>query len=510
MRRAGQRDRRRKRATASLGKYDSAFAHSLSNAGPFVISERDTVAIANCIDPSICCPVAYLRVFHCQSCSDRDAQSHAHANEFARCSAKPDEETEAVNLIIREAVEADLPAIIDIYNATVPTRMVTAELEPTTAEARLLWFRAHSPQEYPFWVAESDGRVIGWLDFKKFLPRSAYRGTAEISVYVDEQFRRRGVGQRLLEKAMARAASLGITALVGLIFGHNEPSLKLFARFGFERWGFLPGIAQLDGVKRDLVVMGQHCPRRVTQTILSASSSSQARLPASPITGTPAQLSDCLNLMQTLMCHRQKPIHSTLLKIRDKYSMLHLDVLLLIYHFAKICSGSILEIGAFVGGATIAAAFGLREAGRQKKLIAIEPGGSVKHKRLGTCNIWRDLERNLARHRVSEMITLIKGRSFDPETISAVHRALGSDEISLLILDADAGKRRDIECYRDKLAEGCWMVIDDYSGADSNVKSAPSRADVDALVAAGALEPLGFYGWSTWVGRWRGCAAQNR
>jgi L-amino acid N-acyltransferase YncA/predicted O-methyltransferase YrrM len=415
-----------------------------------------------------------------------------------------------VNLIIRDAVEGDLPAIIEIYNATVPTRMVTAELEPTTVEARLPWFREHSSKQYPFWVAECDGRVIGWLDFKKFLPRSAYRGAAEISIYVDEQFRRRGVGQRLLEKAIARAPSLGISALVGLIFGHNEPSLKLFARFGFERWGFLPGIAQLDGVKRDLVVMGQHCCGRVTQTILSASSNSQAKLSASRITDTPAQLSDCLNLMQTLMHYRQKPIHSTLLKIRDKYSMLHLDVLLLIYHFAKICSGSILEIGAFVGGATISAAFGVRDSGQQKKLIAIEPGGRVKHKRLGTRNILRDLERNLARQRVSEMITLIKGRSFDSETISVVHQALGSDEIGLLILDADSGKRRDIECYRDKLSEGCWMIIDDYSRADSNVKSAPSREDVDALVAAGALELLGFYGWSTWVGRWRGRAVRNR
>ena len=413
-------------------------------------------------------------------------------------------------MIIRDAVEADLPAIIDIYNATVPTRMVTAELEPTTVEARLPWFREHSLHEYPFWVAESEGRVIGWLDFKKFLPRCAYRGTAEISVYVHEKFRRRGIGQRLLEEAMAHAPSLGITALVGLIFGHNDPSLKLFQRFGFERWGFFPAVAQLDGVKRDLVVMGQHCPGRVTQAILSASSNSQARLPGSPITDTRSQLSDCLNLMQTLMHYRKEPIHAALLKMRDKYSMLHLDVLLLIYHFAKICSGSILEIGAFVGGATIAAAFGVRDAGRKKKLIAIEPGGSVKHKRLGTRNILRDLKRNLARHHVSDMVTLVKGRSFDPETISAVHQALRSDEIGLLVLDADACKRRDIECYRDKLADGCWMIIDDYSGADSNVKSAPSRADVDALVAAGALDPLGFYGWSTWVGRWRGRAAQNR
>ena len=415
-------------------------------------------------------------------------------------------------MIIRDAVEADLPAIIEIYNATVPTRMVTAELEPTTVEARLPWFRDHSPDEYPFWVAESDGRVIGWLDFKKLLPRCAYRATAEISVYVHENFRRHGVGQRLLEEAIARAPSLGITVLVGLIFGHNEPSLKLFQRFGFERWGFFPGVAQLNGVKRDLVVVGLHCGKSCSHgpagPPVSVETMRHVDAPSSFAElwrDTQARgYNDCLNLMQTLMHYRQEPIHSVLLKIRDKYSMLHLDVLILIYHFSKICSGAILEIGAFVGGATIAAAFGVRDSGLQKKLIAIEPGGSVKHKRLGTRNILRDLERNLARQCVSKMVTLIKGRSFDPQTISAVHQALGSDEIGLLILDADAGKRRDIECYRDKLAEGCWMVIDDYAGADSNVKSAPSRADVDALVASGALEPLGFYGWSTWVGRWRG------
>ena len=70
--------------------------------------------------------------------------------------------------------------------------------------------------------------------------------------------------------------------------------------------------------------------------------------------------------------------------------------------------------------------------------------------------------------------------------------------------DADAAKRRDVDCYRDKFAEGSWMVIDDIYGADANEKITPSRADVDALVAEGLLQPLGFYGWSTWIGRWRG------
>ena len=233
------------------------------------------------------------------------------------------------------------------------------------------------------------------------------------------------------------------------------------------------------------------------------SQQTQAVNPTKPIARA-ASDKECLDLMHSLMAYRHEAIHSELMKIRDNYSMLHLDVLILIYHFAKFCSDAILEIGAFVGGATIAAAFGVRDSGQRKKLIVIEPGGSVKHKRLGTRNILRDLERNLAREHVANMVTLIKGQSFRPETISAVRQGLGSDQVGLLILDADAAKRRDIDCYRDKFAEGCWMVIDDIYGANANEKITLSRADVDALVKEGLLEPLGFYGWSTWVGRWCG------
>src|SRR5499427_6894246 len=184
---------------------------------------------------------------------------------------------------------------------------------------------------------------------------------------------------------------------------------------------------------------------------------------------------ECLDLMHRLMAYRHQPIHSKLMKVRDKYSMLHLDVLILVYHFARLCSGAILEIGAFVGGATIAAALGVRDSHQEKKLISVEPGGSVKHKRLGTRNILRDLERNLIRERVTDFVTLIKGQSFKPETVSAVRQVLGSDQIGLLILDADAAKRRDIDCYRDKFAAECWIVIDDYYGADCNEKITTTR-----------------------------------
>jgi L-amino acid N-acyltransferase YncA len=163
---------------------------------------------------------------------------------------------------IRDAVEADLPAIIDIYNAAVATRVSTAQLEPVTIEERRDWLREHSPERHPFWVLEKDGEVAGWLSFKSFLPRCAYRGTIELSVYVDERFRRRGIARKLLEAAIARAPALGINAMVGLIFAHNEASLKLFTRLGFERWGLLPRVAQLDSAERDLVVVGRHCATR--------------------------------------------------------------------------------------------------------------------------------------------------------------------------------------------------------------------------------------------------------
>jgi phosphinothricin acetyltransferase len=103
-----------------------------------------------------------------------------------------------------------------------------------------------------------NGEVAGWLTFKSFLPRSAYRGTAELSVYVHEEFRRRGVARHLLQEAIRRAPKLQISALVGLIFAHNTPSIRLFEQLRFSRWGSLPRIARVDEVERDLTIMGRH------------------------------------------------------------------------------------------------------------------------------------------------------------------------------------------------------------------------------------------------------------
>ena len=163
-------------------------------------------------------------------------------------------------MIVRDALEADLPAIVEIYNAAIQGRISTAQLDAVSVEERWPWFRDHSPESHPLWVAEIDGQLAGWLSFHPFITRCAYRATAEISVYVSEKLRRRGIGQALLKKAIAHGSRLKLTALVGCIFGHNEPSLRLFERMEFERWGFLPRIARVDGVERDLVIVGRHIP----------------------------------------------------------------------------------------------------------------------------------------------------------------------------------------------------------------------------------------------------------
>jgi phosphinothricin acetyltransferase len=159
---------------------------------------------------------------------------------------------------IRDATAADLPAIVEIYNAAVATRISTAQLEPVTVESRRDWLSEHSSDRHPFWVLEINEQVAGWLTIKPFIPRCAYSGTVEVSVYVNEKFRRRGVGRALLEEAIARASNLRIMVMVGLIFGHNDSSLRLFERVGFAQWGLLPRVALLDGVERDLIIMGRH------------------------------------------------------------------------------------------------------------------------------------------------------------------------------------------------------------------------------------------------------------
>jgi L-amino acid N-acyltransferase YncA len=158
---------------------------------------------------------------------------------------------------LRHATEADLPIIVAIYNASIGGRRATGDLNPVSLESRLRWFNDHHPQSHPIWIAETDGKIAGWLSFQAFYGRAAYRKTAELSIYICPQYQRQGIGQFLLQNAITRSSQLQLTTLLGFIFAHNLPSLALFQKQGFEQWGYLPKVAELDELEKDLVIMGR-------------------------------------------------------------------------------------------------------------------------------------------------------------------------------------------------------------------------------------------------------------
>ena len=160
-------------------------------------------------------------------------------------------------MVIRDAIPRDLAGIVAIYNEAIPGRMATADTAPITVDSRRVWFNEHEPRKRPLWVIEEGGVLVGWLSFQSFYGRPAYRATGEISIYVASGSQGRGVGRMLLEGAIGEAPKLGLRTLLGFIFGHNTPSLRLFEGLGFERWALLPRVAELDGVERDLVIVGR-------------------------------------------------------------------------------------------------------------------------------------------------------------------------------------------------------------------------------------------------------------
>lgn len=159
--------------------------------------------------------------------------------------------------LIRDADIKDLAAIVEIYNTTIASRTATAETEPITLASRLDWLQNRDFATRPVWVVQIAEQVVGWLSFNNFYGRPAYARTAELSIYVAQSYRRQGIGNLLLQEAIAAAPQLNIQILLGFIFAHNQASLKLFYKHGFERWGFFPQVAELDAQLKDLAILGK-------------------------------------------------------------------------------------------------------------------------------------------------------------------------------------------------------------------------------------------------------------
>ncbi len=162
------------------------------------------------------------------------------------------------NLKYRNALQEDLTKIVEIYNSTIASKMVTADTEPVSIVSRQKWFDEHNPSKRPLWVIENPSdQIIGWVSFQSFYGRPAYDATVEISIYLNTDERSKGLGKEILKYSIENAPKFGVKTLLGFIFAHNEPSLKLFEHFGFEDWATLPNVAVLDGKERSLKILGK-------------------------------------------------------------------------------------------------------------------------------------------------------------------------------------------------------------------------------------------------------------
>lgn len=187
----------------------------------------------------------------------------------------------------------------------------------------------------------------------------------------------------------------------------------------------------------------------------------------------------------------------------NKQSMLHPIVLTTVEHLASTVTGVIVEIGAYVGGATIAMARGVRDAGRTTPIVTIEGGGEyLAHPDLPSADIFGDLQRNLRSRGLDHMVSLYRGMSDDPAALDLVRATLAANDarIGMLCIDADGLVQRDFDLYLPWCADGCVLVVDDYAATGLHAKALSTQQAVQSLVAAGRAEELGVYGYGTWMG----------
>lgn len=155
-----------------------------------------------------------------------------------------------MDINIRLAAEDDVAAITEIYNQAIALQSATADITPVSESSRRSWLAEHPADKYPVFVAEQQGRIAGYTSLSPYRRgRMALRHTAEISYYVHEDFRGMGVGTGLIEHATNECPRLGLKTLFAILLDINSDSVRILEKFGFQKWGHLPDVADFDGVE---------------------------------------------------------------------------------------------------------------------------------------------------------------------------------------------------------------------------------------------------------------------
>jgi L-amino acid N-acyltransferase YncA len=156
---------------------------------------------------------------------------------------------------IRDAVEADLPAVLDIFNDVVATSTAIYMDSPTTLDERANWWRSRISAGYPVIVSEDETGVAGFASYGEFRGRPGYRFTVEHSVYVRSDRRGDGVGAALMQELIDRATRAGMHVMIAGVDAENAASLRFHERLGFERVAHFKEVGFKFGRWLDLVFL---------------------------------------------------------------------------------------------------------------------------------------------------------------------------------------------------------------------------------------------------------------
>jgi phosphinothricin acetyltransferase len=159
---------------------------------------------------------------------------------------------------LADATEADLPALVAIYNEVIATSTAVYSSDPVTLADRREWWRTRTAQGYPVLVAHDSHGVCGFSTFGDFRAWPGYRFTVEHTVHVRADGRSRGVGTQLVQALFPRAAALGKHVMIAGVDAANAASIRFHERLGFTQSGRLREVGYKFDRWLDLVFLQRH------------------------------------------------------------------------------------------------------------------------------------------------------------------------------------------------------------------------------------------------------------
>jgi phosphinothricin acetyltransferase len=161
-------------------------------------------------------------------------------------------ETDEVHIV--EARTEHIPGITDIYNDAVAHTVATFDTSPRSPEEQTAWFQSHG-EKLPILVAIRENIPVGWASVNAYSDRCAYAGTGEISLYIRDGYRGRGIGKELTTAVLRAGREAGLHAVVARIESSNEASIHIFKQHGFVHVGVLKEVGCKFDRLLDVVIM---------------------------------------------------------------------------------------------------------------------------------------------------------------------------------------------------------------------------------------------------------------